>query len=284
MAAYDEDFPVGSKVRIVDAASLREFQRTWKHHHKLDPSQLANADDVAEVEGVSFYHGGDVLYKLKGVGGIWHEPCLARDEIVAPRLAPDEIKEHDAIFQQAALIAKQELITQEKQPASALTPMVRSKLDLATGLLGRVVDMNPRNWSAMWLLGKIQQRLGDHSRAFGWFVRAYAINPSHADVAREASICAMALGRSKEAISWAHAALRAQPSNGGLRTNLAVACLLAGNIVGAKAIIDRVMADGKADAVSQSVARIVNHFVASGKTPPTTTAALEDYANRHGGF
>ena len=26
--------------------------------------------------GVAFYHGGDPLYKLAGIPGLWHEQCL----------------------------------------------------------------------------------------------------------------------------------------------------------------------------------------------------------------
>jgi hypothetical protein len=76
MAAYKEDFSVGSKVRISDALRLQEFERTWKYHHKLNPEQLAYAGTTAEVEKVSFYHGGDVLYELRSIPGIWHEQCL----------------------------------------------------------------------------------------------------------------------------------------------------------------------------------------------------------------
>lgn len=77
MALYKEDFPVGSKVRIADTWQLQEFQRTWQYHHKLMPEQLAYAGQIAEVVKIGFYHGGDVLYELRGVPGIWHERCLA---------------------------------------------------------------------------------------------------------------------------------------------------------------------------------------------------------------
>ncbi|HET8920511.1 MAG TPA: hypothetical protein VFN27_12620 [Xanthobacteraceae bacterium] len=50
--------------------------RAWAHHNKLQPEQLDYADRVALVESVSFYHGGDELYKLQGIPGIWHEQCL----------------------------------------------------------------------------------------------------------------------------------------------------------------------------------------------------------------
>lgn len=76
MALYKEDFPIGSKVRIAGRSKLEEFARSWRYHNKLQPEQLAHADVVAEVEKVGFYHGGDVLYELRGVPGIWHEQCL----------------------------------------------------------------------------------------------------------------------------------------------------------------------------------------------------------------
>jgi hypothetical protein len=41
---------------------------------------LAFAGKVAEVENVGFYHGGDALYILKGIPGIWHERCLRPDD------------------------------------------------------------------------------------------------------------------------------------------------------------------------------------------------------------
>ena len=78
MALYKEEFPVGSKVRIAAVAQLQEFQRTWKFHHKLSPGQIEYAGRIAEVEYVSFYHRGDVLYRLRDIPGIWHEQSLAR--------------------------------------------------------------------------------------------------------------------------------------------------------------------------------------------------------------
>ncbi len=48
----------------------------WNYHHKLQLEQLAYANAAAVVEKVGFYHGGDVLYNLKDVPGIWHEQCL----------------------------------------------------------------------------------------------------------------------------------------------------------------------------------------------------------------
>lgn len=73
---YNAEFPKGSKVKIADRSFLDDFLRTWKFHHKLEPDQLVFADQIAEVKSVGFYHGGDELYELHGVSGIWHELCL----------------------------------------------------------------------------------------------------------------------------------------------------------------------------------------------------------------
>lgn len=73
---YKEEFPKGSMVKIASRPSLEYFLETWKLHNRLQFEQLSYAGKVAEVESVGFYHGGDELYKLKGVPGIWHEQCL----------------------------------------------------------------------------------------------------------------------------------------------------------------------------------------------------------------
>jgi hypothetical protein len=74
---YNADFPKGSKVRIKSRQFLENFRRTWKYHHPLEESQVAYGGRVAEVDSVGYYHGGDELYRLKHVPGIWHEECLA---------------------------------------------------------------------------------------------------------------------------------------------------------------------------------------------------------------
>jgi len=66
---YKEAFPAGTEVRIADREFLDDFVATWKYHHKLQSEQLAYAGRVTKVEGVSFYHGGDPLYKLVGLPG-----------------------------------------------------------------------------------------------------------------------------------------------------------------------------------------------------------------------
>jgi hypothetical protein len=73
---YRAEFPVGTKVRIASPDVLKSFMRTWKYHHPLQPQQLEFAGRIGEVKKVYFYHGGDELYELEDMPGVWHEVCL----------------------------------------------------------------------------------------------------------------------------------------------------------------------------------------------------------------
>jgi hypothetical protein len=73
---YNAEYPVGSSVKIADRESLQEFMRTWKLHDPLRIEQLDYAGKIGKVKSCGFYHGGDELYQIEGVPGIWHEHCL----------------------------------------------------------------------------------------------------------------------------------------------------------------------------------------------------------------
>lgn len=73
---YNEEFPEGSQVRILSREQLERFAKEWKHHNPLQQDQFGFAGQIAVVKTVSFYHGGDELYELKDVPGLWHEQCL----------------------------------------------------------------------------------------------------------------------------------------------------------------------------------------------------------------
>jgi hypothetical protein len=73
---YKEEFPAGSRVRIRDREQLEQFVKEWEQHNPLQKEQLGFAGQTAQVKSVSFYHGGDELYELKDVPGLWHEQCL----------------------------------------------------------------------------------------------------------------------------------------------------------------------------------------------------------------
>jgi hypothetical protein len=77
---YNERFPKGSKARVADLTRLEEFMKTWRLHHKLQPEQLEYAGRVAVVTHVGFYHGGDPIYTLSEIPGLWLDQCLVEPE------------------------------------------------------------------------------------------------------------------------------------------------------------------------------------------------------------
>ena len=71
-----DKFEEGSQVKIVSRSALEVFQREWRLHNPLQDEQLAYADRVVRVTSSAMYHGGDILYVLEGVPGVWHQSCL----------------------------------------------------------------------------------------------------------------------------------------------------------------------------------------------------------------
>lgn len=70
------EFEIGSEVRVADRAFLENFLEAGQYHNELEPEQLEYASRVAKVKTVEFFHGGDEIYTLEGVPGVWHEECL----------------------------------------------------------------------------------------------------------------------------------------------------------------------------------------------------------------
>jgi hypothetical protein len=70
------EFEVGSQVRVADRAFLEGFLEAGQYHNELEPEQLDYADRVAAVKAIEFFHGGDEIYTLEGIPGVWHEECL----------------------------------------------------------------------------------------------------------------------------------------------------------------------------------------------------------------
>ncbi len=71
------EFAVGTEVRIADRAFLEEFLEAGQYHHDLEPEQLEFAGRTAKVKAVEFFTGGDEIYSLEGIPGVWHEECLS---------------------------------------------------------------------------------------------------------------------------------------------------------------------------------------------------------------
>ena len=193
-----------------------------------------------------------------------------------------ERAEQNRAYEEAAGIVKKEMPLDARADSSAPGWFTRRKLARAISLFERVVQLNPSNWSAFWLMGKVHVRLQNFDSALACFERAHQANPARPEVLLEASRCAMDLGLHDAALDFAQRAVQLAPNNAALRANLALACLIAGRLPDANlAATQAVMGDPNDDA-SRQLKAMVEHFSNEGITPPETPAELFEYWKKHG--
>ena len=82
---YEAAYPEGTMAKVAPRQDLEKFHETWRFHHPLQPSQLQYADRTAPINWVGYDHGGDVMYQLEGIPGIWHECCLRPTTVAEAR-------------------------------------------------------------------------------------------------------------------------------------------------------------------------------------------------------
>ena len=181
---------------------------------------------------------------------------------------------HDALYRQACGLIEGLIAVHGKEPAK-LDDAARRRLTEAVGLFEEVVRINPGNWPAMWLLGKIHQRFSDPERSLEWFARSHRVNPDHADVARETAIAAMEAGRPAEAVAYCERAIEAEPGDAGLRANLALALLFSGKPAEARVAAGDALRRDPADKITAHVARIIGEVLAGARPCPRHARDLQ---------
>jgi tetratricopeptide (TPR) repeat protein len=129
----------------------------------------------------------------------------------------------------------------------------------------------------MWALGKIYQRLGNHSEAFEWFARAYREAPDDGELAREACLSALKIGRHDDAIAYGYYATKARQDDPGLVANLALAYLLAGRVLEAKSLAEQAALRDAHDKISSSVVRLIDDVLSGRRTRPQNMRELDSY-------
>lgn len=144
----------------------------------------------------------------------------------------------------------------------------RRELTQGIGNLQRVVQMNPDNWAAHWIIGKAYQALGDSNAACASFASAYAIHKDNPDVAREYMYECLNLGKGVEAVSLALAALRLRPEDPGLKANLALAQLIAGEVDGAIIAVAEAIKLDPTDKITQNLQRCIQEVKAGTRVQP----------------
>jgi tetratricopeptide (TPR) repeat protein len=201
-------------------------------------------------------------------------------ELFTGRTRPvaDEAR-HNELYEQATGLV-QGLIHIHGQTPAVVTPERRQRLDKAIALFKEVIDINPGNWAAMWLLGKVYQALGDYPKGLEWFSRAHRTNPDQPDVAREAAIAAMDSGRPAEAIAFCRRAIEASPTDPGLRANLALALLFSGQPSEALSIAEEALRRVPSDPITAKIVAVIKQVVSGSEKCPHTMQEMQRLAAR----
>jgi tetratricopeptide (TPR) repeat protein len=181
---------------------------------------------------------------------------------------------HDALFRQAGELIEG-LIILHGVAHGALDDEGRRRLDEAIVLYEEVVRINPRNWAAMWQLGKVHQRLAQYERGLEWFARAHRVDPDQVDVAREASIAAMDAGRPEEGVEFCRRALQVKPDDAGLRANFALALLFSGRPGEAQVVAAEALEREPGDEITAHLVAIIDEVVAGKRPCPRHVRELE---------
>ena len=184
-------------------------------------------------------------------------------------------------YDQAWQLCRQEIHLDDTPRKGSPGLHTRFKLWRARRLLQSVVSDIPHSWQSMWILGKIHQRLGDAERSLGWFEQACGCKPKDANVAREASIAAMDLGKPEKALKYCEEALILEPRDPGLQANMACASLMMEHYTEAQTYITTSLRAAPDDLVSKNVAALIDHVVRHKTQPPRSSAEMQSYFKKH---
>lgn len=124
-------------------------------------------------------------------------------------------------------------------------------------------------WRVWWYLGIARRAATDPAGAFEAFERAYVANSAHADVSREFGGQCLALGKGEQAVMVCERNCSLHPMDAGLRANLALACMVSGDMKRAKTEVMRALEMDPLDKISRALATMIDDVIA-GKRPRLT--------------
>jgi tetratricopeptide (TPR) repeat protein len=178
-----------------------------------------------------------------------------------------QVQLHDELYREGAKILQPYLPLE-----NGITPGKPVDLqDIERGrrLLTRALDLDPKNWSAYWLLGMACRVAGYKDQAYEAFSRAWAIKPDHVDVGRELVLQCCINGRGAEAVQVSARVLALKPEDGGLLSNHALALLLAGEVGRARFFASKAEIAAPENLGARGVAQVIEDVIAGKMARPT---------------
>jgi tetratricopeptide (TPR) repeat protein len=171
----------------------------------------------------------------------------------------------DALFETASQVVRKHFVNPGEPP---LAGAARDDVSQAAASLEKVVAEAPNWWNAQWFLGKAEMALGNHEKAYEAFRRAYALEKNVEAIPRELAGTCLEIRRFDEAVEIGQAAVALDPANAELLGNLALAFLLAGQLVPARKTIDAATKIDPHDRINLTVSRILREIEAGHRPKP----------------
>lgn len=177
----------------------------------------------------------------------------------------------DALFTSASEVIRKNFL-HPGQPA--LSGPAAEEVRKAVGMLERVIAEVPDWWNAQWFYGKGQMALGNHSAAHAAFRQAYRVEKNVEAILRELAGACLELRRFTEAVDVAQAAVALDPSNAEALGNLAVAFLLAGQLMPARKAIDAAIKLAPGDRINRTIDRVLREVETGSRAQPQSLQDL----------
>lgn len=178
----------------------------------------------------------------------------------------------DALFQTASEIVRKHFVNPGEP---SLSGSAAEEVSQASSMLEKVVTEAPNWWNAQWFYGKGHMALGHYEKAYEAFRSAYRIEKNVEAVLRELAGACLELRRFDEAVEVAQAAVTLDPGNAELLGNLAVAFVLAKQLVPARKAIDAATKIDPNDRINQTIARVLQEIETGRREQPES---LRDFA------
>jgi tetratricopeptide (TPR) repeat protein len=147
-------------------------------------------------------------------------------------------------------------------------PAPRNDDEIRVGIacLDHALRIDPSNWSALWIRGKGLQALGEHTLAVESFLAAYRLHSDDPEMGRELGAELLETGRFPEAVRVARSISDRRPQDAGMKANVALAQLLAGDIAAAQQTVAEALKLDPNDSITKALAQVILD-VSTGKRP-----------------
>ncbi len=167
---------------------------------------------------------------------------------------------HDDLCHEAIRLIWPYLHLSNRTP-DCFSPRAREDVILGIGNLLKCERMQKENWQACWLIGKAYEALGNFDQSYCWFKRSYEYNVENKEVARELMHSCLMLHKTEEAVTIARFAVKRNPDDSGLMSNLGLALLYDGQVDDALATTRNALSLDPYDSITRSLLEHIEAIV-----------------------